>query len=57
VNLILVSTGVKKQDGKWESTTHTDLFSFHFKNIVVLMTKTLFDAAAMDAINKKCIHS
>lgn len=39
VNLIPISTGVKKQDGKWESTIHTDLFSFHFKNIVVLITK------------------
>jgi hypothetical protein len=52
VNLIPISTGVKKQDGKQESTTHTDPFSFHFKNIVVLITKTLFDAAAMDAIKR-----
>jgi hypothetical protein len=56
VNLIPVSTGLKRQDGKWESTTHTDPFSFHFKNTVVLMTETLFDAAAMDAIKKK-VHS
>jgi hypothetical protein len=57
VNLIPISTGVKKQDIKQESTTRTDLFSLHFKNILVLMTKTLFDAAAMDVINEKRIHS